>query len=305
MFDALAIYNALRAHGSEITTKTMGVAASAASLVFMAGDKRIMPENTFLMVHNPLTLAYGNAEELRDMADVLDKIGASLVNTYVARSGKSEDEVKAMLAEDTWLNAADAVAAGFADEIEPEMRVAATFDTDRLPENIKAVFDDAAKAAADEAAAQAEAEAAAAKLAAEAEAAAAAQAEAEAAAAKVGETLAEQITKVSSEYGLADFAATVALFDDVVDVASARARFAVGREVKALCELAGVEALAPQLIRAGASIAEARKQIMDAKVAADEKSATSNVRKMDQTATAGAQVWSKIFPTAAQTKVKE
>ncbi|MBN8494930.1 MAG: Clp protease ClpP, partial [Burkholderiales bacterium] len=91
VFDALAMYNALRAHGAEITAKVMGVAASAASIIFMAGDKRVMPENAFLMIHNPLTFAYGNADELRDMAEVLDKIAASLVGIYVTRSGKSED----------------------------------------------------------------------------------------------------------------------------------------------------------------------------------------------------------------------
>ena len=58
VFDALAIYNALRNSGGEVTTKVMGVAASAASLIFMAGDKRVMPENTFLMIHNPMTVSY-------------------------------------------------------------------------------------------------------------------------------------------------------------------------------------------------------------------------------------------------------
>ena len=140
VFDALAIYNALRNSGGEVTTKVMGVAASAASLIFMAGDKRVMPENTFLMIHNPMTGAYGNADEMRDIADVLDKIAASLIGTYVNRSGLGEAEVKALLDAETWLNAADSVAQGFATDMEAEMKIAASFDLARLPENVHAAF---------------------------------------------------------------------------------------------------------------------------------------------------------------------
>ncbi len=77
MFAAVAMYNGLRASGKKITTRVMGVAASAASLVFMAGDNRVMPKNTHLMVHNPWTFAGGNAVELRETADFLDKTGTT------------------------------------------------------------------------------------------------------------------------------------------------------------------------------------------------------------------------------------
>lgn len=138
VFDALAMYNALRQHEADIEVTVMGVAASAASLVAMAGDKIVMPENAFMMIHNPLNFAYGNAEDMREMADVLDKIGASLVATYAARTGLPDDEIKALLDAETWLNAEDAVAKGFADEIQPSLRVAASFDMDRLPDNVRA-----------------------------------------------------------------------------------------------------------------------------------------------------------------------
>lgn len=138
VFDALAMYNALRQHPADIMVDVLGVAASAASLVAMAGDKITMPDNAFMMVHNPWGATAGNAEELRGMADTLDKIGASLVSIYAARTGKPEDEIKALLDAETWLNAEEAVLHGFADELRPALKVAASFDMERLPENVRA-----------------------------------------------------------------------------------------------------------------------------------------------------------------------
>ncbi len=94
VFDGLAIYNSLRQHPANVTVKVMGVAASAASFIAMAGDRIVMPENAFLMVHNPMGAVFGNADEMRDWADTLDKIAASLVGIYVARTGKDEKEIK-------------------------------------------------------------------------------------------------------------------------------------------------------------------------------------------------------------------
>lgn len=138
VFDALAIYNALRQHPANVEVTIMGVAASAASIIAMAGDTVVMPENAFMMIHNPLNMAYGNADDLREMADVLDKIGASLVGIYARRTGLPEDEIKALLDAETWLNAEEAVLKGFADELQPELKVAASFDMERLPDNVRA-----------------------------------------------------------------------------------------------------------------------------------------------------------------------
>ena len=77
VFDGLAIYNALRSSGANVTVKVMGIAASIASVIAMAGKKIVMPENTFMMVHNPWSFAIGNANDMREMADVLDKLGDS------------------------------------------------------------------------------------------------------------------------------------------------------------------------------------------------------------------------------------
>ena len=141
-FAGLAIYNALKSSGKEIVVKVMGVAASAASLIAMAGDKIIMPKNTFMMVHNPWSFAMGNADELRDTADTLDKIGASLQATYVSRTGQSEDKIKELLSKDTWLTADESLELGFATEVVDDIKAMAVFDMDRaeLPEAVRAVF---------------------------------------------------------------------------------------------------------------------------------------------------------------------
>jgi ATP-dependent Clp endopeptidase proteolytic subunit ClpP len=260
VFDALAMYNALRATGAQITVRVMGIAASAASLLAMVGDKRVMPENTFMMVHNPLAGMFGNAVDLRDMADVLDKVGASLVATYVARTGRSEADVKALLDAETYLSAEEAVAQGFADEVEPALKVTAAFELDRLPADIQAVF----KAAADPAAA----EAAAAAAAAEAASAAAATAATEAAAAAAATPIADQVLALATAAGLADFAAHWALA--TADIGDVKARIEEAREIKALCALAKRPDDAAAFIVARMSVEKARENLVNRRAAQDE-----------------------------------
>ncbi|MEJ8811410.1 head maturation protease, ClpP-related [Variovorax ureilyticus] len=142
VFAGVAIYNMLKASGKTIAVKVMGVAASAASLIAMAGDTIEMPENTFMMVHNPLTGIYGNAEDLREAADVLDKIGESLLAAYVGKTGMPEAEMKALLAHDTWLTAGEALTKGFATKVTPAINAQASFSMKRadLPANVAAMF---------------------------------------------------------------------------------------------------------------------------------------------------------------------
>ena len=142
VFAAVAMYNGLRASGKEVTTRVMGVAASAASLIFMAGDKRVMPKNTHLMVHNPSCFTGGNAEMHRDAADMLDKIGTTVRSTYVSRSGMSDEDMAVLLSKDTWLTADEALANGLATEVTEEVKATASFDMDRadLPASVRAVY---------------------------------------------------------------------------------------------------------------------------------------------------------------------
>lgn len=140
VFAGIAIYNGMRQSGKKINVKIMGVAASAASLVAMAGDTIDMPENTFMMVHNPWSFAMGSAEDMRDTADMLDKIGSSLVATYAKRTGRSDEEIKALLDAETWMTAQEAVEAGFATTVSDAIAAKAEFDMDRVPANVKAVL---------------------------------------------------------------------------------------------------------------------------------------------------------------------
>ena len=140
VFAGLAIYNGLRNSGKKVNVKVLGIAASAASLVAMAGDTIEMPENTFMMIHNPWTFAAGDAEDLREQADLLDKIGDSLTSTYARRTGKSAEEIQTLLAAETWFTAQEAVDAGFATAVTPAFAAQASFDVDRLPENVRSVF---------------------------------------------------------------------------------------------------------------------------------------------------------------------
>ena len=89
--DGLGIYNALKSHPAKITTINDGVAASIASLVFMAGDVRIAAANSMLMIHAPWSYASGNAEKLRDAADALDAWAAAMASSYSEATGMSKD----------------------------------------------------------------------------------------------------------------------------------------------------------------------------------------------------------------------
>ena len=115
------IYSALREHSlngeGSVTVIVTGIAASAASIIAMAGDRILMHPVAYMMIHNPWTVAMGDAKELRKAAKVLDVIAEGLVSTYQARTGKDKEELEKMLATETWMSAATCVEEGFADEI--------------------------------------------------------------------------------------------------------------------------------------------------------------------------------------------
>ncbi len=112
--DGVAIYNALKSHGAKITVVVEGLAASIASIIAMAGDSIEMGEGSLMMIHSPWTFAMGDAKDLRQTADVLDKFESALVDIYVARSGKPRSDIETMLKAETWLNGEEAVAMGLA-----------------------------------------------------------------------------------------------------------------------------------------------------------------------------------------------
>ena len=132
VFDAVAIHNAIKRHEGTVTVWIDGIAASAASYIAMAGDEIVMPENAFLMIHDPAGLVMGTAEDMRAMAEALDKVKGSLVSGYAAKSGRTTEEVSALMTAETWFDAGDAVAQGFADRLIEPVRIAANFDIGRF-----------------------------------------------------------------------------------------------------------------------------------------------------------------------------
>ena len=118
--EGLAIYNLLKSYAGEVTTICDGFACSAASVVFMAGAKRIMPRSSLLMIHNAWTWASGDADDLRKAADDLEKITQPSVEIYTSVSNLDADEIKAMMDAETWIDADEALDFGFATEISEE-----------------------------------------------------------------------------------------------------------------------------------------------------------------------------------------
>lgn len=117
--EGLAIYNALRRHKAKIRTVVDGFACSIASVIFMAGDERIMNPASLLMIHNPWTWAAGNASEFRKQADDLDVIAQASINAYMAVVSIPESDLKDLLNNETWIPPSEALEKGFATAINP------------------------------------------------------------------------------------------------------------------------------------------------------------------------------------------
>lgn len=115
MFEGVAIYNLLAAHEGKVTVNVMGLAASAASIIAMAGDTINMGAGSFLMIHNCWAVVIGNQNDLRDAADVFSGFDTAMADIYHARTGMKTADVAELMNAETWLGAADAVKQGFAD----------------------------------------------------------------------------------------------------------------------------------------------------------------------------------------------
>lgn len=111
--EGLAIYNQLKRHKAKVKTVCDGFACSAASVIFMAGDERVMSTASLLMIHNAWTWASGNAKELRKQADDLDTITQASINAYMQEVNITEEELKQMLDDETWIAPQEALEKGF------------------------------------------------------------------------------------------------------------------------------------------------------------------------------------------------
>lgn len=122
VFAAVAIANTLKNHKAKVTAYIDGLAASAATIITSACDVVKMPKNALFMIHNPLTWAYGNKQELEKTGILLDKVKDSILETYLAKAkDKTKEELSALMDEEKWFDAEEAKEYGFIDEIVGEM----------------------------------------------------------------------------------------------------------------------------------------------------------------------------------------
>lgn len=120
--EGLAIYNTLKNHKAKVRTIVDGFACSAASVVFMAGEERLMNDASLLMIHNAWTRALGNASELRKIADDLEKITQGSIEAYKSRANISEEKIKELMDAETWILPNEALEWGFATGIIPAVQ---------------------------------------------------------------------------------------------------------------------------------------------------------------------------------------
>ena len=139
VYDGVAIYNYLKRQAAKVTVYIDGEASSIASVIAMAGDEIIMPENALLMIHDPMAgvCGYLNAPELRDMADKLDVVKKGILSAYRAKTGKDDDELWALLEAETYMDATQAHELGFVDTIEKPLDAVAHTDMKALLAGVK------------------------------------------------------------------------------------------------------------------------------------------------------------------------
>ena len=114
---AAQIYNMLKEYNGNVTIKIDGIAASAASVIAMAGNTVLMSPVSMLMIHNPATFAFGDAGEMQKAIEMLDEVKESIINAYQLRTGMSRAKISHLMDSETWMNAYKAVELGFADDI--------------------------------------------------------------------------------------------------------------------------------------------------------------------------------------------
>lgn len=117
VFAAAEIYTMLRDYPGSVTVKIDAIAASAASVIAMAGNKVLMSPVAMLMIHDPSTIAMGNTKDMEKAIATLNEVKESIINAYTAKSGLSHNRISRLMENETWMNAKKAVELGFADEI--------------------------------------------------------------------------------------------------------------------------------------------------------------------------------------------
>lgn len=148
VFEGLAIHNAIKRHKAAVVVEIDALAASIASIIALAGDEVRMADNAFFMIHDPSGLEWGTAEDMRAMAELLDKVGGSLANVYAEKTGKSVEEMQALMRAETWFDADEAKEIGFVDTVTKGKKMAARADLSSFqntPKALRAAMADAEK----------------------------------------------------------------------------------------------------------------------------------------------------------------
>ena len=141
VWDGLSIYNQLRGRKAPVTTRVVGIAASIASIIALAGDRVEMAEAALMMIHDPSGMASGTSEDMRKMADALDQHAQVLVGVYAKKTGRSPESIRAAMKSETWFTTAEAVAFGLVDKPIKQLAMAAKWHpravTKTAPETVK------------------------------------------------------------------------------------------------------------------------------------------------------------------------
>ncbi len=117
VFAAAEIYTMIRDYPHNVTVRIASIAASAASVIAMAGNTVQMSPTALLMIHDPSTIAFGNAKDMKKAIATLNEVKESIINAYAAKTGLSRNRISKLMSDETWINAKKAVELGFADEI--------------------------------------------------------------------------------------------------------------------------------------------------------------------------------------------
>lgn len=265
VFAANAIFNELMRHELPVETRVDGVAASAASLIFMAGDERIMPENATLMVHNAWTIAAGTADELRDTAEMMDKVREGIVSAY-RRSGQSEESVVEMMDATTWMTALDAQALGFCTAIEEPVRLVASANIedalDRMRDVPAALRTQLLAAANDDPDPDLGPEP-----------------ELTPPASQDAATLAAKIYAQSRERGIPQLAEAVLLSGGLGGADAATARLETAEQIAVLCASVKLQDKAAEFVAAGLSVEQVRARLFEHVVTAADSIELSNLQR--------------------------
>jgi ATP-dependent Clp endopeptidase proteolytic subunit ClpP len=141
VWDGLSIYNQLRGRKAPVTTRVVGIAASIASIIALAGDRVEMADAALMMIHDPSGMASGTSEDMRKMADALDQHAEVLVGVYAKKTGRSPESIRAAMKSETWFTTAEAIQFGLVDKPIKQLAMAAKWHpravTKTAPETVK------------------------------------------------------------------------------------------------------------------------------------------------------------------------